>query len=83
MADYRRAPEVQAIARDLIDTIEQHKTLASVRIEYVWRDKAAKSKGRTVLAKARKIGGLNAFLALAVDEATQFVEGLDDEGGEA
>lgn len=63
MPDYKRAPEVESIARDLIKRVDQHKNLAHVRVEYVWRPDASKSKGRLILAKARKIGGLNAFLA--------------------
>lgn len=65
MAEYTRAPEVQEIAERLIREVDMHKNLAEARIEYVWRDKASKSKGRIVLAKARKVGGLNAWLANA------------------
>lgn len=65
MTDYRPAPEPEAIARDLIRDVEQHKALDSVRVDYVYRDTAAKNKGKTVLAKARKVSGLNAFLANA------------------
>lgn len=76
MTTYARAPEVKTIADRLIKDVDEHKNLAHVRIEYVWRDKHAKSKGRTVLAAARKIGGINAFLAgssagLADDEANE------------
>jgi predicted metallopeptidase len=62
MTTYSRAPEVAKIAADLIRDVEMHKGLDEARIEYVWRDKAAKSKGRIILARARKVGGLNAFL---------------------
>lgn len=57
---YRRADEVAHIAWELIQ--DHHPHLEPVRIEFVWRDKASDSKGKTVLAKARKVGGLNAFL---------------------
>jgi len=65
VTDYRPAPEVESIARDLIRDVEAHKALDAVRIDYVYRDQAAKSKGKIVLAKARKISGLNAFIANA------------------
>jgi predicted metallopeptidase len=54
------APEVEEIAEKLI--AEHHPHLADVKIRYVFRDEAAKSRGRTVLGKARKISGLNAHL---------------------
>lgn len=65
MTDYARADEVAKIAADLIRDVEMHKPLAQARIEYVWRDKASKSNDRVVLAKARKVSGLNAYLANA------------------
>lgn len=63
MTTYRLAPEVAVIAGELIRDVEQHAALKDVELRYVWRDKASKSKDRLVLAKARKVGGLNAFLA--------------------
>lgn len=65
MTDYRYAPEVEEIGKELIRDVEDHKGLDSVRVDYVYRDQASKSKGKTVLAKARKISGLNAFVANA------------------
>ncbi len=58
---YRPAPEVAKLARPLIR--DHHRHLVDVRIEYVMRDEAATSKGQTVWGKARKVGGLNAFIA--------------------
>lgn len=66
MTEYRPAPSVQRIAEDLIR--EHHDHLADVRIEYAFRDKAAKKAGKTVFGTARKVGGLNAFLATDTDE---------------
>lgn len=65
MADYRHAPEVADLAQKLIDSVDDHEPLRDdrVRVECVYRDKATKSKGRTTLGKARKLSGLNAFLA--------------------
>jgi predicted metallopeptidase len=63
MASYARAPQIAEIASDLIEKVDDHKPLAGVPIFYVWRDTASKSKGRLVLAKARKVSGLNAFLS--------------------
>ena len=58
---YRPAPAVQRIAEQLIH--KHHTHLQDAHIEYVYRDKASKSGGKTVWGKARKISGLNAYLA--------------------
>ena len=63
---YRPASEPARIAAKLID--EHHTHLAGFRIDYVFRSEAAKSGGKTVLGKARKMSGLNAFLATEPDE---------------
>lgn len=55
------APEVASAAKQLIEKHHQH--LAGVPIVYVFRSHAAKSKGRIVLGRARRVSGLNAFLA--------------------
>lgn len=68
---YSSAPEVKKIAEDLIP--KHHEHLEQVQIEYVFRSEAAKEAGKTILGKARKVGGLNAFL-LANER-----EELDDE----
>lgn len=73
MTTYRHAPEVKAIADKLIG--KHHRDLRDVkdRIRYVFRDEAAVTKGRTVLGKARSVGGLNAWLAEPIDhEAPAF-----------
>jgi hypothetical protein len=57
---YRPAPPVAAIADTLIG--DHHPHLKDVHIVYLWRPKAASSKGAVVLGKARKITGLNAQL---------------------
>ncbi len=83
--EYRPASAAAEIAADLIP--RHHDDLIGVRIEYVFRSKAAKSKGRVVLGRARKVGGLNAFLAaedepdeVAVDPDAFFVlEFAEDE----
>jgi hypothetical protein len=78
MPDYAKAPEVEALAEGLIDTVDRHEMLAQCRIEYVFIDKAPKSKGRTVWGRARKLGGLPAFLIgsvgtqVAADDALTF-----------
>lgn len=67
---YRHAPEVHEIAAGLIESVPEHKDLDGCRIEYVFIDKAPKSKGRAVWGRARKLGGLPAFIAAGhpVDE---------------
>lgn len=74
MAAWSPAPEVVEIARELIRVVEDHEPLAQVHIEFVWRDRASSSRDRTVLAKARKITGLNAFL---VNHASGVVNGSE------
>lgn len=54
---------LEAIARPLIDDHYPDLNDYSVRIEFVWRDKAANSGGKVKLASARKVSGLNAFLS--------------------
>jgi hypothetical protein len=66
MTDFKAAPAVARIAEDLIP--RHHPDLVGERIEYVFRKKATKSKGREVWGTARLIGGLNAFLATDDDE---------------
>lgn len=73
-AIYSHAPEVKAIALDLIDTVEDHADLADVTMLYVWRDKASKSGGRVVLGRARRLSGLNAFLATGSNEPLFVIE---------
>jgi hypothetical protein len=74
MTTYRTAPEVERIAEQII--AQHHPHLADVPIRYLWRDKAATSKGNTVLGKARKVTGLNAHLVHLVrkDEPPEEVE---------
>ena len=58
---YRPAPAVARIAAELI--AEHHPDLDGIRIDYVFRDPAAKSKGAPVWGSARKVSGLTAYLA--------------------
>lgn len=66
MATYEAAPEAEKIAERLI--AEHHTHLTDVRVEFVFRDKASKSHGRTTLGKARKVSGLGAFLARRTED---------------
>ncbi len=62
--EYRLAPEVAKIADNLIK--DHHRHLVDngyVRIEYVFRGECATSMGRDIWGKARKVTGLNAFIA--------------------
>lgn len=76
MTTYRPAPAARRIGDDLV--ARHHPDLEGVRIEYVFRDKAAKSKGREVWGAARKITGLAAYLAAGLDEhaVDDFVDDL-------
>lgn len=68
MTSYETAHEVERIAEKLIAAHHTH--LLTVPISYVWRDKAATSKGNIVLGKARKVTGLGAHLVHLVRDDT-------------
>lgn len=76
---YSLAPEVGKIARQLL-TKHHDTALFNIRIDYLFRSEAATSNGRDVWGKARKVTGLNAFLATAdqaegpIDDDTPEVE---------
>jgi hypothetical protein len=55
------APEVEDVARRLIDDFHPH--LSTIRIDYVFASEPLKEKGKVVWGRAKKIGGLNAWLA--------------------
>lgn len=61
MTEYRTAPEIREVARDLID--DHHTTLEShgPRIEYVMAQSKDPAAGKDY--RIRKITGINAFLA--------------------
>ncbi len=61
MPEYRPAPAVERIANKIIPRWHDH--LAGERIEYVFRDKAAKKNQKIVLGTCKKISGLTAYLA--------------------
>lgn len=58
---YTPAPEVEEVARQLIDDYHPH--LEDAPIVYIFRDPPAKTRGRELWGKARKISGLTAYLA--------------------
>jgi hypothetical protein len=59
--EYQPAPEVEDVARRLINDFHSH--LATVRIDYVFAVEQLKEKGKLVWGRAKKISGLNAWLA--------------------
>lgn len=72
---YRPAPEVEKIAKRLID--QHHLHLQEVRIDYVFRSEAANTAGKAVWGKARKVGGLNAYLSRTAEEGDDEVDPAD------
>lgn len=60
---YEYAPGVEHIAQRLIPKHHPELIESGVHIAYVWRDKAASKGGKAVFGKARKVTGLNAYLA--------------------
>lgn len=59
---WREAPEVKEIADRLIPEHHQRIELYMDEIRYIFRDKAAKSRGNTVFGKAHKVGGMSCYL---------------------
>lgn len=58
---YKPAASVERIGRKLIG--KHHTDLADVTVEFVFRSEHAERHGQQVWGKARKVSGLNAFLA--------------------
>jgi len=69
MTKFREAPDVKRIADELIPQHHEHLLLQADEIRYVFRSDTPISKGRFVLGKARKVGGLSCYLANAEPEA--------------
>lgn len=57
------APEVRAIAEELIQAHHPHLVEHRVRVEYVFSDAEIETNGKTKWADARKVNDLTAFLA--------------------
>lgn len=62
-AEFKRAPEVEEIARQLIRECADHQHLVEARILYLFRYGAWPKGGDTVLGKAQRLTGLNGYLA--------------------
>lgn len=60
---YRTAPEVKEVAGALIEEVEDLEYLAAEPLVYVMMSEAPKKSGRSILGRAKKVTGLNAFLA--------------------
>lgn len=75
MTTYTAAPAVARVAKSAINKWHPH--LDDVRIEYVFRDTVQKTKGKIVLGKARKMGGLNAALVTLLNDAWEGEEPED------
>jgi hypothetical protein len=59
---YWRAREVEDVVRQLVPLHHDHLDRQDVTIRCVYRDTPARSRGKIVLGKARKVAGLNAHL---------------------
>lgn len=68
MGAFRRAPEVAAVAADLIPQFHPH--LKEVRMEYCFGEEASKSKGHIVAGKAMLVTGVNAELPRLISRWT-------------
>lgn len=60
--EYWRAPQVERIARKLIGKHHEHLNRHDVQVRCVFRDPPARSRGKLVYGKARKVSGLTAYL---------------------
>jgi predicted metallopeptidase len=63
---YGHSDEARKIAERLIPQFHAH--LNGVRIDYIFIDKAPKVEGKEVAGRARKVSGLNAFLACKYEQ---------------
>lgn len=70
MTEYKLAKEAGVIGREILK--EHHPHLLGVRVEFLMMDTMPKSKGKEVWGRAKKIGGLNAFLALGPNTLPDF-----------
>lgn len=61
MAKFKAAPEVEAIAKDLIE--QHHGHLIEAKVAYLFREGTWVSKGRDVLAKPCKVSDRDRFLS--------------------
>lgn len=59
--EYSPAPEVEEIAKELIH--HHHTHLAAVRVDFIFASEEIKQNGKIVWGRAKKITGLNAWLA--------------------
>lgn len=84
MTVFATADAVREIAEKLIADTPEHGDLREVEIVYVFHPEAKRSKGRFILGQARRISGLNAFLANSAGGASdamansEFFDGDDD-----
>lgn len=62
-AEFRLAPEVEAIARDIISKNTKHDHLRGARILYLFRSGTWMSKGKVVFGQAKKLTGELLFVA--------------------
>jgi hypothetical protein len=56
------APDVEALAEEIIDTEDEFQHLRVETVVYIFRDKANKKLGKTVLGTAEVVRGKNAHL---------------------
>lgn len=73
--EYWRATEVERIARKLIGKHHQHLNRHDVTVRCLFRDPPARSRGKLVYGKARKVSGLTAYLV-----GLEHNDRLDDDG---
>lgn len=73
-AEYTDAPEVAKVAGPIIHAHHRHLLENNVKVDFLFTSEAEKSKGKVALGTARKVSGLNAWLARRGDD----YEGVPD-----
>lgn len=74
---FRPAPAVERVAKTLISKYHMDLSDHDVDIRYVFRSEHAKSSGKAVFGRAKKISGLNAYLAALDDPDETGIEGAE------
>lgn len=76
---FSAAPEVRAVAEDLIKKHHRHLLSDGVRIDFLFRSKPQKKLGKVELGTARKVSSLAAYLASERMEERQAEETEDED----
>lgn len=74
---FRPAPAVERVAKKLIGKYHMDLSDHDIDIRYVFRSEHAKSSGKAVFGRAKKVSGLNAYLAQLEDPDETGISGAE------